>query len=210
MSSKRQLTVFPEIDSSYIDQFGFIDKEVYSVALAFWPQANRYALSMALDEARARDLMLITVARVSKIKSERNDIDSVRNYLWLVFKRLLVEELKRNRKFEDSHISFDDLNQPGGGPWQHSEIPVTGEDIIERLNKAILIEELLRRMDHETCAIFEKLILGYTFSEIAKSHSQSAPVIRNKFRRRMIRLAEQIREQSPDGATLSFLEHKGW
>ena len=170
---------FPEIEDSYTDEYGKIDREVYIAAVAIWPQVHRFAVNLINDELRARDLMLKSIARVSKRRQGGAEIANLERYVLLVYKRLVLLAARREKRFE----SIEDDSPRNESIYAQA---------IEELERTILVEELIRRMDPTIASIFERRILGYSFSEIAEEQNGSAPVLRNKFRRALMRLAQEI------------------
>jgi len=170
---------FPEIEDSYTDEYGKIDREVYIAAVAIWPQVHKFAINLISDELRARDLMLKSIARVSKRRQGGAEITNLERYVLLVYKRLVLLAARREKRFEPIE---DD-------PPKNESVYAQA---IEELERTILVDELIRRMDPTIASIFELRILGYSFNEIAEEQNGSAPVLRNKFRRALMRLAQEI------------------
>jgi hypothetical protein len=56
----------------------------------------------------------------------------------------------------------------------------------------ILLGEIVARMDAELRRIYEGLILGYSFEELAQKERKKANVLRSSFSRGIRRLAEQV------------------
>lgn len=183
---KTQPSTLPAIESDYLDEYGEIDREVYLAGTSIWPYACRFALKITTDEVRARDLMLRSIAKVSARKRDRADIGNLERYLLLVYKRIVLEDLRRSRRFEQLPAVDNDAK------YQYQ---------IVDLEQTILVREIILKLDSDTSDILEKLMLGFTFNEIAEQLNQrgnerlSPQVLRNKFRRRVLRLAQQIETQ---------------
>lgn len=174
----------PEISCNYVDEFGEIDKAVYLAASSIWPYAHAYALRLTNDEEQARDLMLRAIALVSK-RNRSQTIGNMKGYLILVFKRCVWEEARRAKRFEC--FSINDLE-------------TLYDEANSELDRMILVKEIVAKMDIETASIFEKLILGYSFAEIALECQTSPTALRTKFRRRLGRLASHIKNEMQNGA----------
>jgi DNA-directed RNA polymerase specialized sigma24 family protein len=172
----------PDIDSGYMDQYGEIDIEVYSAASSIWPFAHSFAVKIAFDEVQALDFMLRTIARVSK-RRRQQDINHLNQYLMFSYKRLVLEECRHSKRLQTVLVEDNET---------------ADEDAARVLERAILISELMSKMDEETTKIYEQLVLGYSFNEIAAHGTLSAHVLRNKFRRRLAQLAEEIQREGKD------------
>jgi DNA-directed RNA polymerase specialized sigma24 family protein len=184
-SMKSHPIALPEISSSYEDEYGEIDITVYLVGNSIWPYAQAFALRITNDEEQARDLMLRAIALVSKRRKANVEINNIKQYLILVYKRCVFEEAKRAKRFECCG---------------NDKLEIVYEQADEELERVILIKELMAKMDVEMTGIFEKLIVGYSFSEIAAETHASPDVLRNKFRRRLERLRTQMEnDQAKNG-----------
>jgi DNA-directed RNA polymerase specialized sigma24 family protein len=152
---------------------------VYFAAIAIWPQVHRFALKLIGDEVKARDLMLKTIARVSRRRQSGDQIANLERYVLLVYKRLVLAAARRDKRFESIELE------------SHRNQSLYFK-ALEEIERTILVDELIRRMEPAIAVIFERRILGYSFAEIAQEQKGSAPVLRNKFRRALLRLAHEI------------------
>lgn len=57
----------------------------------------------------------------------------------------------------------------------------------------LLLAEIVARMDDDMRGIYEGLILGYSFEELAKKHGKPANLLRSKFSKGVKRIARDIR-----------------
>lgn len=176
--SRALADALPHLVEGYQDEYGPIDHEIYAEAASLWPTLYHYARKMTADETQAWNLLVKTVARVSQRRTECGEIVNLRAYVITVFRRLAVDEMKLARRM---NLCALDLH--------------SGATVEQELDRMILARQLFRRMDPFTREVFELLILGYSFAEIAKIRSVDAAVLRTKFRRRMTRLSQQVKEE---------------
>jgi hypothetical protein len=153
-----------------------IDRDVYETAGSIWPQALSLARRTNLDESFAFSVMMAAVESVSRTAT--GEIDSLAGYLFVTFKRQLFAEA---RKIQSSA----------------SAVAVAGDvidDAARGIERNILLEEIVAHMDDETLKIYEKLILGYTFEEIARQQHQQSNLIRSKFNKRIKKIATKLNQ----------------
>ena len=184
----RKETLWPPLDTGYVDEFGPVDPEVHRVARDIWPRAEQLALNLVGDGAAGYQLLKRSVAAVSALPCDRREqIRDLRAYLFQTYKRLVLAELEklnghRNRDVEAAEI----LRRP----------IADAADIEQQ----ILVAELVRRMDPWAREIFENLTLGYSFDEIGKALGTNPHVVRNRFRLALRRLAAAVGQHAGGSA----------
>jgi DNA-directed RNA polymerase specialized sigma24 family protein len=174
-------TNWPPLETGYTDEFGPIDAEAYQVAGHLWRQAESFARSKLGDEANGLRLLLKAAAQVSRLRAQQPDqITNLTAYLQQTYKRLVLAELEkenghRQREEELARELSSLLCSPS-----------------EELDRKILIQQLVRRMDEWTRQVFEWLALGHSFEEIGRALGRSPHATRNKYHERLKRLMQQI------------------
>jgi DNA-directed RNA polymerase specialized sigma24 family protein len=174
----------PPYDSDFTRKYGWIDLEVYEIGQSIWPFAKRYGVM--LDENHALDLMLRAIASVSKAK-QSTAIKSLRKYLLTSYKHLVYRAV--SKESHQPEISMEDLQQDS-----------LAVDALAVLERKILVQQVATRMDYSMRFIFEHLVLGFSFSEIAaldeiRKKGWSAHYLRTLFARKMKELTKQIRDE---------------
>jgi DNA-directed RNA polymerase specialized sigma24 family protein len=170
--------VWPQIEETYTDEYGPIEKDVYECARGLWPRAESLSVSMLGDGAAGLRLLLKACALVTRARASQSArIDNLAAYLFLSFKRLALERLE----IENGHrrLEAEFLLAPAA-----EEAPDPDEKI--------LIQQIVRRMDAPTREVFELLLLGFTFEEIAEKYGRSAAVLRAVYSRRIRRLVRRV------------------
>ena len=91
-------TAWPQLESGYMDAEGWVDLEVYRTAGALWPFAEHLARVNLRDSVAGQKLLLKAVVDVSRVREEKRIagelIKNLKGYLFVTYKRLLLEELK--------------------------------------------------------------------------------------------------------------------
>jgi RNA polymerase sigma factor (sigma-70 family) len=173
-------TSWPSIDAAYTDEYGRVDAEVYQTAGQIWGQAEKLALTALRDHAAGLRLMMKAVAIVSRRRADADvHIDNLRAFLFRVYKNLVFAELKKQNRRREIE-----------GQWDHDSAPVnqTADD----LDRRILIEELVSRMDARTREVFELRMLGYKFEIIGEFLGMDANHVRSVYSKSMARLRREV------------------
>jgi hypothetical protein len=160
--SKLTGTVWPPLATAYTDEFGHIEPDVYKAAGALWSvRAEQFARSTLGDAPTGLRLMLKAAALVSRKYLEPGmHIENLSAYLFHAYKRLVLAELeKENGRRKRNADIYEEL--------------VSRPDEADDVNRKILIEQIMRRMDPWTRGVFELLILGYSFEEIGEARGKS-------------------------------------
>lgn len=181
--SKAPFTIFPPLDSPYVEEFGFIDPVVYLAAQEQWAQAERLAIELLNDAHEGLRLMLKAVASVSRVRhKDPNSIKKLPAYLFFSYKRLLLAELEK----ENGHHARLAAHEAESGKGETDE---------EKLNRQILINEIRRQMDEWTREVFDLLCLGYKYEDLVPECGSAANVIRSKYHKKVEKLAQQVQER---------------
>jgi DNA-directed RNA polymerase specialized sigma24 family protein len=177
---------WPVIEGAYTDMFGQIEVEVFRAAGELWPQAERYSRQALRDGQSGQMLLLQAAAIVSRIYVERvGQISDLKAYLYQTFKRLVLArlELERGHRRLESEMLHRTADEPD---------PST-----TNLEQKILLQQIVKRMDNWMREIFELLILGHTFEEIARNSNQDAHRLRSKYNKLQKKLIKQIQAEMP-------------
>lgn len=188
---------WPALEVRYEEEFGPVDTAVDRVAQNLWPQAQRYANVLLHDPVEGYSLLKRAVAAVSRVTADGNvHVKDLAAYLFQTYKRLVLAELEKRNGHRLRDLDAVDLSQPLG-------------DEATRIDRQILIAELLSRMDTWTREVFEALALGYSFDEIGRAMGSNPHVVRNHFRlgvqRLRAALERDLREVCPHRCTLGSL-----
>lgn len=179
---KHAETIWPLLDTSYTDEFGEIDPGVYAIAGRLWGQGERYARSTLGDASTGLRLMLRAVAIVSRKQATPGSlIANLSAYLFQTYKHLVLAELEK----ENGHRQRE--------TERRAEVASLSVSLAEDVDRKILVQQIMGRMDAWMRETFELLTLGHTFEEIAKLRGSNAQVLRTKFSRHLKRLIKQIR-----------------
>ena len=178
---KHKGIIWPPLEAAYTDEFGEIDPEVYVAAGRLWSQGERFALSKLGDGASGLRLMIKATALVSRALASRDDpIANLPAYLFHTYRRLVIAELKE----EKGHRQLETERQ--------TELQGPSDSPAADIDRKILIEQIMARMDDWTRGVFQLRVLGHSFEEIGKLRGRNAHALRSKFNKRLKRLTKQI------------------
>jgi DNA-directed RNA polymerase specialized sigma24 family protein len=128
--------------------------------------------------------MLKAAAAVSRKRAEPGPpIQNLQAYLFQTYKHLLLAEMEK----ENGHRQRD--------LERHFELTSASDADAETLERKILIQQVIRRMDEWMRAIFELLTLGYSFEEIGRLRAENGHALRSKFHKRLGRLAKELNKE---------------
>jgi hypothetical protein len=174
---------WPAIEDGYNDEFGWIDPDIHKTAGELWDRGGEgFAISTLRDEMAGQRLMLKAAALVTRRRVAAAEIENIPAYLYQTYKHLILAELEKENghRRSESNISNEKLSTlVEGSP---------GEDVERR----ILIQQLMSRMDEWTREIFELLIVGYSFEMIGQLKNKKSNVLRSKFNKQLKRLISQV------------------
>ena len=177
MTSEHAL--WPVLETGYDDEFGSVDPEVHRAAGDLWSCAEHLACDLLHDSVAGYRLLKQAVAAVSRLTPERRaQIRDLPAYLFQTYKRLVLAELEKRNAHSTRQLDDADLLQ----------CPIDAD----RIERDILIQELIGRMDPWSRDVFETLSLGYSFDEIGKALGRNPHVVRNRFRLAIRKLASRI------------------
>lgn len=185
MSKQGRSTQLPPLDSSFTDQFGEIDLDVYEAARSVWPIAERLAERILFDSHLGVELMFKAASKVTAAQVSGTKIISLKYYLLQSYKHLLLADLEK----ENGRKRI--LSEHAGG-FQSSQ-----PDPEAQLHRKILINQLRLEMDDWMREVFDHLRLGYTFEELAVHYNIGANVLRSKFSKKLNRLKKRYRFLDP-------------
>ena len=171
--------LWPVLETGYDDEFGLVDPEVHRAAGDLWCRAEHLALDLLHDSVAGYRLLKQAVAAVSRLAPERRAlIRDLPAYLFQTYKRLVLAELEKQNARNTRQLDSADLQR----------LPIDAGDI----ERDILIQELVGRLDSWSRNVFEALLLGYSFGEIGGALGRNPHVVRNRFRLAIRKLAGRI------------------
>jgi hypothetical protein len=184
--SKLTGTVWPPLETTYTDEFGHVELEVYKTAGALWDAyGEQYELSKLADAPTGLRLMLKAAASVSqKYLDPGVQIESLPNYLFKAYKRLVLAELEKRNGRRDRDAE------------RHAEASSLPDTTAADIDRKILIQQIINRMDAWTREIFELLTLRYNFEEVGKMRGESGHRIRTKFAKKLKSLKKHLEAES--------------
>ena len=169
--------LWPSLDASYVDQFGSIDQDVHHAGGEIWPWAAKFALSTLRDEAEGQDILLKVCAKITQKRAGGDiQVEKLIPYLRISFKREVLARLKAQRL-----VSFE--------PGLESEA-----DSDSDLDRKILLEQIIARMDPANRRLTELLILGYSFEEIARQDGMQSNVLRSRYSKQLAKIKRELSE----------------
>lgn len=169
---------WPQIGESYTDEFGPIAADVYECAGALWPRAESFSVSVLRDGPAGLKLLLKASALVTRARAERlTAVENLPSYLFRTYKRLVLEQLE----VESGHRRLEAMLM---------QAPVAGDN--DRSDEKILVQQIMRRMDQPMREVFELLLLGYTFEEIAERSGRGANTLRATYSKQIRRLVRSV------------------
>jgi restriction endonuclease Mrr len=172
MDANHSTSSWPEIEDSYMDEFGPVHPDVYKIARELWPSARPLILRTVNDFDTAQTLMMNAVATVSRrYQEEPERLTNLRGYLFVTFSRLLYKASTKQARHEQ--LADEAL-----------ALPLIGTSDVEEF---ILLRELLERSDDWTRRVFEYLTLGYTLTEVAAILETKPNALRQKWKRKLNR-----------------------
>lgn len=177
-------TSWPTIDYGYSDPEGYIDLDVYNAAGDLWNMAGGLAVITLKDEAAGIHLMLKAAASVTKRRARgKESIENLKSYLYTAYKNLLWKELKRLRSTEpqdDERVdAFVAMFVGGTAP---------ADDFAKSIERRILVDQIVSLMDDWTREVYDFLVLGHNFKDIARHQGKRSNFIRSKYSKRIRRL----------------------
>jgi DNA-directed RNA polymerase specialized sigma24 family protein len=164
------------LSSSFKRSFPALREDVYNAAGEIWPNALRIAHHEGLDDSDARAALFKAIARVSK--KEHGEIKSLRSYLFTTYIRLIRRAINDQKRFASLDAINNDIS--------------SDEQVAAVMENEVLVGEIIARMHPDLRRIYEGLILGYSFEELARKERKPANVLRSRFSRGVRHLALEI------------------
>jgi hypothetical protein len=176
---------WPDLQEGYLDEFGFVDPEVHKLAGMLWPSFQPRILRAINDLDSGQRLMMKAVTIVSRRRQEQPEqMTNLRGYLSVIFAHLLMAASRRQAGLDQ----LDDEN---------TDLPGTTNDGSgTQIELSILADEILHRADEWTKQVYEHLVLGYTFEEVAQKFQMKANHLRAKWWKNISRLKKQIGKET--------------
>ena len=178
---------WPPLTSGYQDVFGEIDLDVYNAAGEIWQQGRAFARANGIDDAVTHTAMIRAVAKVSR-RLERpapnlKTPGARKAYLFTAFRRCLFDETQKKENINTS--TPEDV-----------EGLADDEGLADQIERKILLEEIVRHMDVDTRYVYERLILGYSFEEVAETMGIQANRLRSAYSKRIKKIAAEFANES--------------
>lgn len=187
---------WPDLESSYIDEFGLIDRAVYDISRQVWPAVMPYIRRTVRDLQAGQIVMMKAAALVSrKVNESPQEITNVHGYLYRTFIHLLSKEVEKQGKHAERNLAMLAKNE------------ASAEESDEAIYEKILIHQLLARADSQTRKIFELRTLGHTFEEIASAQKMQSNHLRSEWSKEIRRLASLIESETRESER-QVLEHR--
>lgn len=178
---------WPPLTSGYKDVFGEIDLDVYNAAGEIWQQGRALARAKGIDDAVTHTAMIRAVAKVSRrLEQPAPNLKTPgarKAYLFTAFRRCLLDETQKKENINTT--TPEDV-----------EGLADGEGLAAQIERKILLEEIVRHMDSDTRYVYERLILGYSFEEIAKTMNIQANRLRSSYSKRIKKIAAEFATES--------------
>lgn len=130
-----------------------------------------------MDESEAREALLQAAGNVSQQKVE--EIKALPSYLFKSYRRRVLRLLTSQKHY----ASLESINEELSSDMSVAEV----------MEQNLLVGEIVARMDSEIRTIYEGLILGYSFEEIARKIGKNSNYLRSKFSKGVNRIARDIR-----------------
>lgn len=183
-SKSAHANLWPELEDSYVDEFGPIDRAVYEIAPRLWPIAVALILRTIQDVSAGHRLMMKAVALVSrKVQEQPERMTSLHGYLFRTFSHLVSEELEKETKHGQLGLA-------------HTQARAAAKRSDSDVFSAILLQEVLSRADEWTREVAEMRVLGHTFDEIGRKYGMEGNYVRSKWSKGIARLAETIKMET--------------
>lgn len=171
-------TEWPPLAEAYLDVTGPIDADIYNAAGEIWPLAASLAESTLHDVPAGQTALRTVCARVTAARSSGIQIEHLKAYLFQAYKHEVLRQLQRQRLHES--LILDNYNF----------IEETRTDI--DVEKKILIEQILARLDKPNRHVFELLAFGHSFEEIGRFLGKPSNRIRSAFSKQLSKIREEL------------------
>jgi len=170
---------WPDLDGTYIDEFGSIDPQIYNAAGELWPRARDYSLKKLRDEQLGQRLLINTVANVTaRARKDPEPIKNLKGYIYKSFCQLVLAELEKDQK----HKEFDRKVIDSGQGKTRMEI-----------DQIIALREIEQLMAPWAYKFWKLLTLGFTHEEIGKQLGENGDALRQRFEYHCQQIKKQLR-----------------
>jgi len=143
-------TKWPPLAEAYLDVTGPIDADIYIAAGEIWPLAAAFAESTFHDVPAGQIALRTVCARITAARSSgRIQIEHLQAYIVRAFKHEVLRQLQRRRLHESLILN------------NYECFEETGTDV--DVERKILIEQIMARMDPLCRRLFELRSLGYSY-----------------------------------------------
>jgi DNA-directed RNA polymerase specialized sigma24 family protein len=179
------------LNHSYTDEYGEIAANVLQAAEKISTPAESFALSTIHDADAGHQLMMKAAAKVTaKIKNDATLIQNLESYLFETYKRLIFETLRAENRRNEIKKSVSEMSE---GDEKRSN---------QEIERKILLEQIRQRMSPKMRQIFEMLVLGYSFEEMATILGKKSNLLRSQYHKEL----EKIRTQLEKEATIARIK----
>lgn len=161
--------------------------KVYETARSLLPAAISFLKKKGLDPTLAEDLVMQAAQNLLDLESPpAAEIENLPGYLYTCFKHLALDELRKNRRFED-------LTEEQIGSLSDRQTAV------KKIEQEILREEIVRHLNAHARFIYNYLALGFSYKEISILFNQqfgsqiAENALRSKYSRALQQAAKKLR-----------------
>lgn len=180
---------WPAFDSTYTDEYGQIQAEVYMAAGAIWEKVKRFAQSTLGDPEAGSRLLFMAAAIVSlKTSDVDTQIEDLKGYLYQTFKNLVLDELRKESRRKEIQVE------------RRAELESLSINVAEDVDRKILLEQIVRHMDPWLRRVYEWRCLDLDFELIASSLGEKTHVVRSKYSKKLARLIKEINRATEHAA----------
>lgn len=148
--------------------------EIQSSAISFGTRIGK------LDQTTSKDLLLQAVDNILESEKRLSEIDNLPAYLFVSYKHLVISWCKKKQKEVDLEENKEPLK------------------FYQDIERKILIEEIVRLMNVQERFIYNYLVLGYSYKEIAEKYNRafkknfSANVLRSKLSKATQKISKKL------------------
>jgi DNA-directed RNA polymerase specialized sigma24 family protein len=172
--------------------------EIYEKARSLLPAAKSFASRAGIDAFAADEILMEAADKVVEAKQRgTSDIRNLSAYLFTTYKHLLLAWIRARLRERNlpagEHYDRDEDSTSGG--WEFLTDPT---DYYKQVERKILVDEIVRRMDEETRFIFSQLLLGFTYAEIVARFREKFDekieenVLRSKYSKAVGKLTKEL------------------
>ncbi len=171
----------PGLEEGYTDEFGDIHSDVYRAAGKLFPSAEKYARDKLGDQAQTHRLLLKASALVTrKMTVHTEGFLNLGSYLFVTFKHLVLAELEKSNNHQK----------------HERELFFQTAEATDDLDRKILIQQIIQRMDGWTRTVFDLLALGYRNEEIAQMMEMPANRLRARYSKNLKKIGREIEDSN--------------